>query len=724
MCKAAHKLLPVKVFLNNGLRPKLVYTCCLFVFSTGLTHAANLLTVDDNYGIPASRFLQIEPFGVLENDTLDDQNAGENGATVELLSSVANGTLNCPASPGTELCADGSFDYTPGPGFGGTDSFTYQAALGVDVSAPATVTLSACSGGPTIFTCWHKTPYLAKLSALGYNIFLEGFEGAAWEVVRSPDIGPSITASSITSKGITWTSNHPLTNGITTGSGPRRTGLWGGFDPAHGLATKTDPTICDVDVVPTGCRPHDGVSGKILSGGDKLHGVGGYITGFTNASISIILDGTPYNVGKLPDSGHHFYGVIDASSSGFSGFEFQEQDGKSGQELFIFSDDFFIATSAVVAVNNPPVLDMIDNQAVNEDVLLDIKLTASDPDDGDSWSFSMSGEPAGSSLNNNDDGTANFSWRPNFSQAGSYLVNVMVTDNGIPSQSDSTTITILVHDVVHPPGNLQFSAASYNVAENAGSATITVTRTGGSTGAASVNYLSSDVTAMAGSDYRLSSGTINFADGDTMAKTFIVSIIDDTIFEANETVNLALSGATGASLGALSSAVLNITENDTALRGNLQFSALTYTVTEEGTSATITVTRVGGSFGTVAVDYASADGSAMAGSDYTAVTGSLRFADSITSQTFSIDIIDDAYFEGDETLNLTLSHATGGADLGSPALAVLTISENDLFSDTGNNNVSTGGSGGGIDLITLILLLSLYRRKIPDKNSSNSTTTD
>jgi hypothetical protein len=432
-------------------RQILFYTSCLFFFTIGFAHAAVLVAADDNYGIPATRLLQVEPFGVLDNDTLDGMNAGEEGAAVELLSTVAGGTLSCPTDVALQLCADGSFDYTPGPGFSGTDSFTYRAVSGVDVSAPATVTLSACSGGPTIFTCWHETPYLAKLSELGYSVFLEGFEGTAWDVVRSPDLGDFITASSITSKGITWTTNHPLTNGITTGSGPARSGSWGGFDPDHGFATDTDTTICDVDIVPITCRPHDGLSGTIQTGGDKLHGVGGYISGFTNASIAIILDGTLYNIGKLPGAGHHFFGVIDASTPGFSGFEFQEQDGKSGQELLIFGDDFSLAISGAVPVNNPPVLDMIGNQTVDEDVLLEVILTASDPDDGDSWSFSMSGGPAGASLDDNFDGTATFSWRPTFDQAGSYPLTFTVTDNGIPVESDSELITITVDDVNRPP---------------------------------------------------------------------------------------------------------------------------------------------------------------------------------------------------------------------------------------------------------------------------------
>ena len=140
---------------------------------------------------------------------------------------------------------------------------------------------------------------------------------------------------------------------------------------------------------------------------------------------------------------------------------------------------------------------------------------------------------------------------------------------------------------------------------------------------------------------------------------------------------------------------------------------------ENGTTATITVTRVGGGFGTVGVDYASADGSATAGSDYTAVSSSLSFADGVVSQIFSVDINDDADYEGDESLNLVLSNPTGGAGLSTPGTASLLVIENEIFSDTASEavdiNVSTGSSS--IDVITLILFISLalYRRNLSIK---------
>ena len=115
-----------------------------------------------------------------------------------------------------------------------------------------------------------------------------------------------------------------------------------------------------------------------------------------------------------------------------------------------------------------------------------------------------------------------------------------------------------------------------------------------------------------------------------------------------------------------------------SLPGAIQFSSATYNVSESATTATITVTRTGGIANGASVQYTTSDGSATtAGSDYTLSSGTLTFAQGETSKTFTVSITNDAVVEPDETVNLTLSNAGGGATLGSPSTAVLTITNDD-----------------------------------------------
>jgi subtilisin family serine protease len=111
--------------------------------------------------------------------------------------------------------------------------------------------------------------------------------------------------------------------------------------------------------------------------------------------------------------------------------------------------------------------------------------------------------------------------------------------------------------------------------------------------------------------------------------------------------------------------------------GQLQLSAAGYSVGEGGGSVTVTVTRIGGSAGDVSVGYTTADGSATAGADYVAASGTLTLPDGETSATFAVAVLDDAVYEGNENFSVVLSAPTGGATLGSPAVAAVTIGEND-----------------------------------------------
>ncbi len=108
----------------------------------------------------------------------------------------------------------------------------------------------------------------------------------------------------------------------------------------------------------------------------------------------------------------------------------------------------------------------------------------------------------------------------------------------------------------------------------------------------------------------------------------------------------------------------------------LRFSSTTYTVGEGGTIATITVTRAGSTAGAASVEYAARNGSASERGDYSPATGTLNFSPGQTSRSFTVSIINDAFIEGDEFVNLTLRNPVGAA-LAPPATAQLVILDND-----------------------------------------------
>ena len=221
-----------------------------------------------------------------------------------------------------------------------------------------------------------------------------------------------------------------------------------------------------------------------------------------------------------------------------------------------------------------------------------------------------------------------------------------------------------------------FSIGDVTVNESAGTMTFTVTRTGTSDVSIALDYASANGSALAGSDYTASTGTVTFAAGTGGTQTFTVPILGDLVVEGSEsfTVNLTPQLASQVAAGSDLSALGTISDNDANT-----FSIGDVTVNESAGTMTFTVTRTGTSDVSIALDYASANGSALAGSDYTASTGTVTFAAGTGgTQTFTVPILGDSVVEGSEsfTVNLTpqlASQVAAGSDLS----ALGTISDND-----------------------------------------------
>ena len=206
-------------------------------------------------------------------------------------------------------------------------------------------------------------------------------------------------------------------------------------------------------------------------------------------------------------------------------------------------------------------------------------------------------------------------------------------------------------------GIIQFSASTYSSQrERRGPGGRPCSARATSARRQSVEYLTSDGTATAGADYLSASGILTFGPGQSLA-TFNVSVLDDAAGDGDETVTLTLRNPTGgAVLGARATATLTIVDDELSIN----FAAPTYDIAENKGPAVITVTRSGPVAATVTVQFATADGSATAGADYTAVTRTLTFTPGLRTVTVSVPITNDTLAEGTETVNLALTNVAGG----------------------------------------------------------------
>jgi hypothetical protein len=167
--------------------------------------------------------------------------------------------------------------------------------------------------------------------------------------------------------------------------------------------------------------------------------------------------------------------------------------------------------------------------------------------------------------------------------------------------------------------------------------------------------------------------TITFAAGSATA-TLTIDPTADTTIESNETVALTLATGTGYTVGTTTAVTGTITNDDLP---SINLSPNGQTVVEGLTSPqnlSYTVSLSGSSTQTITVQYSTANGTALAGSDYTATTGTLTFTPGVTSQTISIPILNDSVNEANETFTLKLTSPTN-AILGGTATVTTTITD-------------------------------------------------
>jgi len=246
------------------------------------------------------------------------------------------------------------------------------------------------------------------------------------------------------------------------------------------------------------------------------------------------------------------------------------------------------------------------------------------------------------------------------------------------AQLGTVSTAILSIDDNEQAGTFRLDKDAYTVLESAGFVTVNVLRSGlNLTGNVSINLVATDGTAKSGINYGAPPTTLIFAAGE-ITKPVKVPILRDFVVTGPQKFTLALSEpSSGATLDAPATATVTVTEADVA--GLVKFSSATYVVSESAGTATLTVVRTGGIAAGVLVEFTTVDGTAVGGSegDFAPTRGILTFGAGNTSATITVPITSDNIAEGSESFQVRLLNPTGGATLGSPATATVTIMDDD-----------------------------------------------
>ncbi len=262
----------------------------------------------------------------------------------------------------------------------------------------------------------------------------------------------------------------------------------------------------------------------------------------------------------------------------------------------------------------------------------------------------------------------------------------------ITSTSSSSSSSSMNSYPYNPAGYIRFTTTAYSVNEALGTIAIPIVRTGGNQGTVAVDYELQEGTAVAGTDYTDSKGTVTFANKET-SKKINIGIKDDGQSKAERTFTIILKNPQySAGISAPDRATVKILDrfatssssstataaasSSSATTPTFSLSASAYGAAENDGSLTVTVLRGGVTSNAASVNYATSNGTA-GGGEHSPVNGKLDFAAGETSKSFTVAIPDDTSYDGSKTVNIILSNPTNGAVLVTPSNAIFTIYDNE-----------------------------------------------
>ena len=264
-------------------------------------------------------------------------------------------------------------------------------------------------------------------------------------------------------------------------------------------------------------------------------------------------------------------------------------------------------------------------------------------------------------------------------QGGRQFGVALSNPTGNVSLGTIKTATVGIVEVDPAPPSVAFTTAGFSVNEDAGPVVVTLARSGDATAAFTVNFSTTDGTALAGTDFTGQTNmSVSFAANET-SKSVNVAVVHRADFQGGRAFNVALSSPNGATLGGPSSATVTINEVDPQ-PSTLVFGGATASVAENAAGGTvpIVINRTGATTGAGSVVFSTADGTALAGTDYTAKTKAIvSFAANETTKTVDVAVLDRAGFQPSRQFTVVLSNPTNGGVLGATATATVTITDKD-----------------------------------------------
>ncbi|MBO3700896.1 S-layer family protein, partial [Roseivirga sp. E12] len=677
-------------------------------------------TITEDSTVPADPVVTIPASGISLNSATQTINGthAENGITVHAYADANNdGTADNTTSLANAIVSGNVWSLNVNLTADSDNNFVVKATDGAgnessDVDVPTITEDSTVPADPVVTT---------PASAISLNAATQSISGTHAEngvtVHAYADADNDGTADNTTSLANAVVSGNAWSLSVNLTADSDNNFVVKATDGAGNESSDVDvPTITEDSMVPT-------ITNVTSSTANGTYGAGDQVSIQVEFSEAVIVNGTGLQLGL--ETGLDLFVAL-ASGSGTStltfdltipvGHKTSDLDVRSSADLTITSgttvkdaagnsaslalptgsDANSLATNKDIIINSEPTVTLsVDNSRIDEatgTATLTATLSAASPSDV-IVTIAYSGTAISGTDYNNTASTTITVIAGQISADAAVIITptndanpetneTIIADitgvtNGAEDGVQQQTITIVDDD----SPSVSFANLASSGAESISSTDLTVNTTIASALTVTVDYTVTGTATGGGTDYTLANGTLTFNPGSTSENITIAGVIDDAIFEANETVIVTLSNPTNANLGANTIHTYTITDNDAAAVTIADVSGA-----ENGGAITVTATLDNAVQGGFTVDVSSADGTATtADSDYAAITSqTLTFAGTDgETQTFTVTPTADTKLEANETL--TISQANLSATTLSVAItdgATVTITNDDAAAVT------------------------------------------